>query len=48
MGIELDIRPIKAWLPKLNNPLLISGPCSLESEEQTLETAHLQIGRAHV
>ncbi|WP_423129707.1 chorismate mutase [Gaoshiqia sp. Z1-71] len=41
MGIELDIRPIKAWLPKLNNPLLISGPCSLESEEQTLETAHL-------
>ncbi|MEN6452992.1 MAG: 3-deoxy-7-phosphoheptulonate synthase, partial [Prolixibacteraceae bacterium] len=41
MGIELDIRPIKAWLPKLNNPLLIAGPCSLETEEQTLETARL-------
>jgi len=40
MGIELDIRPIKDWLPQLDNPLLISGPCSLESEEQTLDTAH--------
>lgn len=40
MGVELDIRPIKEWLPNLNNPLLISGPCSLETEEQTLETAH--------
>ena len=28
MAIELDIRPIKAWLPSLDNPLLISGPCS--------------------
>ncbi|WP_339735322.1 chorismate mutase [uncultured Sunxiuqinia sp.] len=40
MGIELDIRPMKDWLPQLDNPLLISGPCSLESEEQTLDTAH--------
>ncbi|KOH44701.1 chorismate mutase [Sunxiuqinia dokdonensis] len=39
MGIELDIRPMKDWLPQLDNPLLISGPCSLESEEQTLDTA---------
>ncbi len=39
MGIELDIRPIKSWLPNLNNPLVISGPCSLETEEQTMETA---------
>ncbi|WP_159521456.1 chorismate mutase [Sunxiuqinia indica] len=39
MGIELDIRPMKDWLPQLDNPLLISGPCSLESEEQTMETA---------
>jgi chorismate mutase len=31
---------MKDWLPQLDNPLLISGPCSLESEEQTLETAH--------
>lgn len=39
MGIELDINPIKHWLPKIDNPLLIAGPCSLESEEQALETA---------
>jgi len=30
---------MKDWLPQLDNPLLISGPCSLESEEQTLDTA---------
>ncbi|MDR1860954.1 MAG: bifunctional 3-deoxy-7-phosphoheptulonate synthase/chorismate mutase type II [Bacteroidales bacterium] len=39
MGIELDVKPVKSWLPKLNNPLLIAGPCSLESEEQVLDTA---------
>jgi chorismate mutase len=39
MALELDIRPIKDWLPNLDNPLLISGPCSLETEEQTLDTA---------
>lgn len=39
MGIELEIRPIKEWLPQINNPLLIAGPCSLETEEQTLDTA---------
>ena len=41
MGIQLDINPIKSWLPKIDNPLLISGPCSLESEEQAMETAKL-------
>jgi len=39
MASELDIRPIKEWLPELNNPLLIAGPCSLETEEQAMETA---------
>ena len=39
MGTKLDINPIKHWLPKIDNPLLISGPCSLESEEQTMATA---------
>jgi chorismate mutase len=39
MITELDIRPIKHWLPNIDNPLLISGPCSLESEEQALSTA---------
>src|SRR5210317_348567 len=41
MTLKLDINPIKSWLPNINNPLLISGPCSLETEEQTLETAKL-------
>ena len=39
MGVEIDIKPIKEWLPKLNNPLLIAGPCSLETEEQAMDTA---------
>ena len=29
-------------------PLVIAGPCSAETEEQTLATARQQIGRAHV
>lgn len=41
MEKRLDINPIKEWLPQLNNPLLIAGPCSLESEEQALSTARL-------
>ncbi len=41
MTVKLEINPIKEWLPHINNPLLISGPCSLESEEQALETAKL-------
>lgn len=41
MKISLDINPIKTWLPHIDNPLLIAGPCSLETEEQALETARL-------
>jgi chorismate mutase len=41
MTLKLEINPVKEWLPHIDNPLLISGPCSLESEEQTLETAKL-------
>ena len=41
MTLKLEINPIKAWLPSIDNPLLISGPCSLESEEQAMETAKL-------
>ena len=39
--MELEINPIKHWLPQINNPLIIAGPCSLESEEQAMETAKL-------
>jgi len=41
MTLKLDINPIKTWLPELDNPLLISGPCSLETEKQALDTARL-------
>lgn len=39
--MKLDINPIKEWLPTIDNPLLIAGPCSLETEEQAMETARL-------
>jgi chorismate mutase len=39
MVTDLKVMPISHWLPKIDNPLLISGPCSLESEEQALSTA---------
>ncbi|GET27196.1 chorismate mutase [Prolixibacter sp. NT017] len=39
MVAELDIMPISHWLPNIDNPLLVAGPCSLETEEQALATA---------
>ena len=39
MALELEINPIKHWLPQINNPLIIAGPCSLETEEQAMDTA---------
>ncbi|CAN5895575.1 bifunctional 3-deoxy-7-phosphoheptulonate synthase/chorismate mutase type II [soil metagenome] len=37
---SLDILPRSAWTGDQNKPILIAGPCSAESEEQVLETAH--------
>ncbi len=42
----MKINPVKSWLPQINNPLLIAGPCSLETEEQAIETAKL-LARDH-
>lgn len=39
MKLELNIAPLKSWLPAFKKPLLITGPCSAESEEQLLNTA---------
>lgn len=44
--MELEINPIKHWLPQLNNPLIIAGPCSLETEEQAMDTAR-QLAKDH-
>ncbi len=34
-----SLQPISSWLPDLNGPLVIAGPCSAESESQVLKTA---------
>jgi 3-deoxy-7-phosphoheptulonate synthase len=39
MNKELNIRPIQDWGFSFNNPLIIAGPCSAETEEQVHETA---------
>jgi len=37
--MELDILPLDQWLTSPLQPLIISGPCSAESEEQVMTTA---------
>lgn len=37
----LDIIPLKSWANTGDKPLIIAGPCSAETEEQVLATAHL-------
>ena len=41
MKLELNIQPLNTWINLKNEPLLISGPCSAETEDQLLSTAHL-------
>ena len=41
MKLNLNIQPLNTWLNIKNEPLIISGPCSAETEEQLLTTAHL-------
>jgi len=40
MEFHLDIVPLSAWFGLAEKPLVISGPCSAETEEQLLSTAH--------
>ncbi len=35
----MKIAPLHTWVPNLEKPLVIAGPCSAESEEQMLKTA---------
>jgi len=39
MNVSLEIQSLDSWLPAKNKPLIISGPCSAETEEQVMETA---------
>lgn len=41
MKLNLNIEPMSSWAVTKNEPFLISGPCSAETEEQLLATAHL-------
>jgi len=38
MENDLNIEPMSNWLPEAIRPIIISGPCSAESEEQVLDT----------
>ncbi|MFZ4260728.1 chorismate mutase [Sphingobacterium sp. HJSM2_6] len=41
MKHSLDILPLKSWIDTGDKPLIIAGPCSAETEEQLVSTAHL-------
>lgn len=50
MKHSLDIAPLNSWVETNGQPLVIAGPCSAETEEQLVSTAHLlaDTGRVHV
>lgn len=41
MKHTLDIVPLKSWIDTGDKPIIIAGPCSAETEEQVVSTAHL-------
>jgi chorismate mutase len=41
MKLDLNIQPLESWIKAKAQPLLIAGPCSAETEEQLVATAHL-------
>lgn len=49
MKKELQLQSISTWLPTSSKPIIISGPCSAETEEQTIMTAKLlaATGKVH-
>lgn len=40
MVLKLELSKLENWLNYKNRPFIISGPCSAETEDQVLETAH--------
>jgi chorismate mutase len=50
MKLHLNTSLIESWLPKSGKPILVSGPCSAESEEQLLVTARelVKTDRVHL
>ncbi|SDS51458.1 3-deoxy-D-arabinoheptulosonate-7-phosphate synthase [Mucilaginibacter mallensis] len=41
MKLDLNIQPLESWIKTGKEPLVIAGPCSAETEEQLVATAHL-------
>jgi chorismate mutase len=41
MKLNLNIQPLNSWIKTGSEPLLIAGPCSAETEDQLVATAHL-------
>ena len=41
MKLDLNIQPLNSWIKTGKEPLLIAGPCSAETEDQLVATAHL-------
>src|SRR6185437_11086181 len=41
MKLNLNIQPLGSWIKTSSEPLLIAGPCSAETEDQLVATAHL-------
>src|ERR1700742_2432557 len=41
MKLNLNIQPLNSWIKTGSEPLVIAGPCSAETEEQLVATAHL-------
>ena len=48
MKLALHISPLNSWLPSCEQPPLIAGPCSAETEEQLLGTARLLVKTGRV
>ena len=41
MKLDLNIQPLSSWINSGKKPLVIAGPCSAETEDQLVATAHL-------
>ncbi|EHQ24492.1 chorismate mutase [Mucilaginibacter paludis] len=50
MKLNFNIQPLNTWAKVTKEPFLIAGPCSAETEEQLVATAHLlaKTGRVSV
>ena len=48
--LSLDIIPLEKWLPAHVRPVIISGPCGAETEEQVMNTARglARLGRVSI